>query len=164
MCIFIKTLPFCCINIHTSSRLSGKKDSPAPGKMTHFSLLSPPGRQMFSLRLSSTDTNIYSISVDDGHAFWLQMCSAVYSFHLHMINSYEISTDLLFTKHHWAAATRHTITTDTLPLRLFTATKTHPCSIATSMRASESAGEAEALCFLGAGVTLPSDHRWTHGV
>lgn len=37
--------------------------------------------------------------------------SAVYTYHIHLISPNEISSDLLFTRHPWAAAARGTATT-----------------------------------------------------
>lgn len=54
--------------------------------------------------------------------------------------------------------------TRTQHVKICTPTNTHPHSIAVSIRVTMSAGEREALGFLGAEVTLPSDHTRTHGV
>lgn len=66
--------------------------------------------------------------------------SAVYTYHIHLISPNEISSDLLFTMHRWAAAVGRTATTHTQP------------------EAPPSAGEREAV-FL-----MPPDHTHRYGL
>jgi len=115
-----KYIHFHCISIHTSS--PPVHNSKIPLIMLHHE----KGHLSFSFHLvsirrpfhkhSSTPPppthTLYFLSLDGRvmQTACVQRSSTVYTYHIHLISPNEISTDLLFTMHHWAASARHTHT------------------------------------------------------
>lgn len=120
-----------CISIHTSS--PPVHNSITPQLMSHpekrrlsfsshlFAISHPLPRipQNTHTHFHTHCTTRLAIEVYCGCLCTVWSCS-VYTYHIHLISLNEISTDLLFSMHHWAAAASHRATTNT-----YTNTHTH---------------------------------------
>lgn len=121
MCVYLhKYIPLLCISIHTSS--PPVHNSIIPPIMLHpqkwylpFSSQSVTLPPEFPYTRTRAPTRAQTGR--QPACWWMcttaacvQWNSTVYTYHIHLISPNEISTDLLFTMHRWAAAARHRAT------------------------------------------------------